>query len=123
VLVVPNNLIRAAAIKLGKGGGAAGDGGEVLHQLFLLTRGTHALVALAQSLQDRLRQTFAREAGELPGEALDFRVADTERHDSIIYKLERYIQVEKPAWYMVTERRDNAGENPVRPICFVIGVA
>jgi hypothetical protein len=88
-----------------------------------LTRGTHALVALAQSLQDRLRQTFAREAGELPGEALDFRVADTERHDSIIYKLERYIQVEKPAWYMVTERRDNAGENPVRPICFVIGVA
>jgi hypothetical protein len=86
VFVIANNLIGAAAIKLGQGGGATGDGGEVLHQLFLLPRGTYALVALAQSLQYRLGESFAREPGESAGKALDLLVADTERHDSIIYK-------------------------------------
>jgi hypothetical protein len=47
VLVIANNLIGAAAIKLGKSGGAAGDGGEILHQLFLLAGGAQTLVALA----------------------------------------------------------------------------
>src|SRR5258706_11185111 len=119
MLVIANNLIRAAAIKLGKSGGAPGDGGEILQQLFLLARGTHPLVALPQGLQDRLCQTFARQARERAGETLDFGVADTERHDWIIYNLEWYIQ-ERTGWYIVAECRDNAGENPVRPICFVI---
>jgi hypothetical protein len=87
MLVIANNLIWAAAIKIGKSGGAASDGGEILHQPFLLTRGTYALVALAQSLQDGLGQALARQARERAGEALDFRVADTEGHNWIIYKV------------------------------------
>jgi hypothetical protein len=55
VLVIADNLIRAPAIQLGKGCGAARDACQVLYQPFLLARGANSLVALAESLQDGLR--------------------------------------------------------------------
>jgi hypothetical protein len=95
MLVVADDFFGAAAITPGKSCSAAGDHSEVFHQPFLMAGSANPLVALAQSLQDGLRQAFAREARECAGETLDFGVADTERHNSIIYKIVLYIQKEK----------------------------
>jgi hypothetical protein len=55
MLIVANNLIGTAAVTLGKSRSATGYGGKVFHKPFPFARCAHALVALAQSLQDRLR--------------------------------------------------------------------